>query len=133
MSWERKWPAFSLSSANTSGGLLQSLRFGAAGWGFACPPPPPPAEGCPPPLPPAGGASASASAGVGTGVGTGVEGTFGRVMLPLVIWAASLVCVYVVIVGSMGDCRIVWEMGLSSLSDCESSLGGSASDSGDAG
>ena len=132
---------------NISGGFLQSLRFGAAGGGFACPPPaplaggcpppPPPVGGCPPPPPPAGGCHPplpsvggcpppSLPAGgcpppsppvggcspplppaggcAGIGAGAGVGGTFRRTTLPLAMCAASLECVCMAIVGSIGDC-----------------------------
>ena len=102
---------------NISRGFPQSLRLGVAGGRFACPPPPPPTGGCPPPPPPAGGCppplppvggcagvGAGAGAGAGAGVGNGVGGTFGRIMLPLAMCAASLECICVAMAGSMGDC-----------------------------
>ena len=107
---------------NISGGFPQSLRLGTAG-GFACPPPPPPVGGCPPPPPsggggpppplPAGGCpppplpvgGVGARAGAGTGMGAG--GTLESVTFPLAMCAASLECVCVAMVGSMGDCQMV--------------------------
>ena len=127
---------------NISGGFPQSLRLGAAGGGSACPPPAPPAgggpspllpaRGCPPPPPPAGG-WAGAGAGAGVGAGAGAGGTFGSTTLPLAMCAASLECVCVAIVGSMGDCRIVYEVRSSSLSECVFSLCDSVSELGDSG
>ena len=88
---------------NISGGVPQSLRLGTAG-GFACPPPPLPVGGCPPPPPlPVGGVGAGAGAGTGMGAG----GTLESVTFPLAMCAASLECVCVAMVGSMGDCRMV--------------------------
>ena len=56
----------------------------------------------------------------------------GRVTFPLAMWVASLECVCVAIVGSMGDCWIECVIG-PSLSDWDSSLCGSDSVSRDAG
>ena len=54
--------------------------------------------GCPPPPPPGVGGRA------GTGAGACTGGMLGSVTFPLAMWAASLECVYMAIVGSMGDC-----------------------------
>ena len=127
---------------NISGGFLQSLRLGATG-GFACPPPPPPAGGCPPPPPPplppplpppplgVGGHVGGVGGRTGAGGGANAGGTLGSVTFPLAMWVASLECVCVAIVGSMGDCRMEWVIG-SSSSDWDSSLCSSDSVSGDA-
>ena len=86
---------------NISGGFPQSLRLGAAG-GFACPPPPPPL--LPPPPPGVGGRVGGVGEHIGAGGGANTGGMLGRVMFPLAMWVASLECICVAIVGSMGDC-----------------------------
>ena len=61
-----------------------------------------------------------------------IGGMLGSVTLPLAICIASLECVCVAIVGSMGDCRMSRVIG-SSSSECDSSLCLSDSVSGDTG
>ena len=68
----------------------------------------------------------------GAGGGMNAGGTLGSVIFPLAIGAASLECICVAIVGSMGDCRMECVMG-SSSSEWDSSLCPSDSVSGDAG
>ena len=74
----------------------------------------------------AGGASGGGAGGSGAGGGWPI--------LALASTCANLggtVCV--AIVGSMGEWQILWVVGSSSLSEVESSLGGSGSVSGDRG
>ena len=66
------------------------------------------------------------------GGGMNIGGTLGSVMFPLAMCVASLECVCIAIIGSMGDCRMSCVTG-SSSSECDSSLCPSDSVSGDAG
>ena len=68
----------------------------------------------------------------GVGSGTNMGGMLGSVTFPLAMWVASLECVCVAIVGSMGDCQIECVM-RSSSSEWDSSLGDSDAVAGDAG
>ena len=61
-----------------------------------------------------------------------IGGILGSITFPLAMWVASLEWVWVAIVGSMGDCRMVHVIG-SSSSEWDSSLCPSDSVSGDGG
>jgi hypothetical protein len=96
------------------------------------PPPPPPAGGWPPPPPPAGGLAGCGAGGCSGGGAAGAGGGAGWPILALASTCASLggaVCV--AMVGSIGEWRMLQDVGSSSRSEVKSSLGGSGSVSGD--
>ena len=68
----------------------------------------------------------------GAGGGMNMGGILGSITFPLEIWVASLECVCVAMIGSMGDCQMEHVMGSSSF-EWDSSLCSSDSVSGDAG
>jgi hypothetical protein len=103
----------------------------AGGW----PPPPPPGGGWPPPPPPGGGLAGCGAAGGASGGGAGGSGGGGGwPILALASTCANLGgAVWVAMVGSIGEWRMLRVVGSSSFSEVESSLGVSGSVSGDGG